>query len=225
MLNNNLLMISYIRGYIISNNLPYDNNILKKDLFQLSSNEIDALINYGKKNNLKLYYFKDKELLPRVKTVLGFLKNIYPQTILDVGSGRGAFLFPLLIEFENIQVTSLEILEKRIKLLENISIGGVKNLEVKSLDITKYNYDNNLYDCVTLLEVLEHIPNVTEAIKNAIYLTKKYIIITVPNKEDDNPEHIHLLTEKKLTEIFNTFNITNLKFKNLNNHLLLIATK
>ena len=46
----------------------------------------------------KDYYFKLKDDLPRVQVVLGFLQGIVPmgqcQSLLDVGSGRGVFLFP-----------------------------------------------------------------------------------------------------------------------------------
>ena len=78
---------------------------------------------------------------------------------------------------------------------------------------------------MTLLEVLEHIPNVMDAIKNAINLTSKFIVVTVPSKEDNNPEHIHLLTKEKLTKLFNDLGVTNLKFSGVNNHLVLIARK
>ena len=51
----------------------------------------------------KEHYFKVKDDLPRVQVVLGFLHGIVPagqcQTLLDVGSGRGVFIFPLLRDF------------------------------------------------------------------------------------------------------------------------------
>lgn len=62
----------------------------------------------------KEHYFKVKEDLPRVQVVLGFLRGIVPagqcQSLLDVGSGRGVFLFPLLRDFPDMEVTSLDIL-------------------------------------------------------------------------------------------------------------------
>ena len=225
MLNNNLIMASYIRGYILNNNIQFDKEILDKDLASLTSSEIEKLKDFAIKKELKLYYFKEKEILPRVKIVLGYLKGIYPETLLDVGSGRGIFLFPLLKEFPNIKVHSIDILDKRFELLNNISTGGIANLVVDKKDITTYYSLTPLYDCVTLLEVLEHIPNVEGAIKNAISLSKKFIIISVPNKPDNNPEHIHFLTIEKLTNIFNSFGITNLKFSGVNGHLILVAQK
>ena len=69
----------------------------------------------------KDHYFKVKEDLPRVQVVLGFLRGIVParqcKSLLDVGSGRGVFLFPLLRDFPDIEVTSLDILPHRVELL------------------------------------------------------------------------------------------------------------
>ena len=72
-------------------------------------------------------------------------------------------------------------------------------------DLTNLSFNDNTFDVVTILEVLEHIPNVKKAIKEAIRVSKKFIVITVPSKEDNNPEHIHLLTKTILTDIFNEY--------------------
>ena len=221
--NNKLIMASFIRGYLISNNIKH--SLIDKDLFSLSDLDISELEKLGKELELKLYYFKEKENLPRVNIVLGFLKNIYPVSLLDVGSGRGVFLFPLLKEFPNINVTSIDILDKRIELLSNISKGGVNNLKVIKDNICTFNELDNSYQVVTLLEVLEHIKDYQKAIANAIRLSSDFIVITVPSKEDNNPEHINLLTKDILTKEFNKHNITNLKFSSVNNHLVLVARK
>lgn len=218
-----LLMASYIRGFIIKNKISFNKELLEKDLFDLTDDEIDKLTSFGKSNELKLYYFKEKEDLARVTIVLGFLKSIYPKSLLDVGSGRGVFLFPLLREFSYLNITSLDILDKRVDFLDSISKGGVNNLNVIKADITNYSCLDNSYEVVTLLEVLEHIPNVYDAIKNACRIAKDFVVVTVPNKEDNNPEHIHLLTKEKLTNMFNSCGVDNLKFSGVNGHLFMIA--
>lgn len=225
MYTNKLIECSYIRGYVKQNNIEINNVLLTKPLLELTSNEIDELLEIGKQKQLKLYYFKDKEDLPRVTIVLGFLKNIYPTSILDVGSGRGVFLFPLLREFPNTNITSIEILPNRLELLNTIRLGGIDNLEVHNQDLTNLTFMDNSFEVVTILEVLEHIKEVKQAIKEAIRVSKRFIVITVPSKEDNNPEHIHLLTKDIFIKIFNEYGITNLKFSGVNGHLFLVAKK
>ena len=221
----NDLMLAYIRGYIKNNNINININLINKDINSLDSTEIEELISIGKALDLKLYYFKEKEDLPRVSIVLGFLKGIYPSSLLDVGSGRGVFLFPLLREFSYVNATTIDILDKRVELLKYIKDGGITNLNVLKEDICTFDIEDNSFEVVTLLEVLEHIPNVEQAVKNASRIASKYVIVTVPSKEDDNPEHIHLLTKDKLTKLFNDAGITNLKFGGVNGHLFMIAKK
>lgn len=218
----NILKYAYIRGYM-KLKLNINNELTNKDLFSLSSSDIKTLEQIGKDNNLKLYYFKEKEDLARVNIVLGFLKGIYPNSLLDIGSGRGVFLFPLLRDFSYINVTSLDILDYRVELLNYIKIGGVSNLDVYQDNICDTKLPSKYYEVVTMLEVLEHIPNVEDAIRNACRIASKFIIVTVPSKEDDNPEHIHLLTKEKLTKMFNACGVTNLKFGGVNGHLFLVA--
>ena len=220
------LMCAYLRGYFKEHQeIKVDKNLLNKELDLLTNEEVNILDELGKKHQLKNYYFKDKDVLARVSIVLGFLRNIYPETLLDVGSGRGVFLFPLLKEFPYLKVTSVDIISKRVEVMEYMNSGGIDNLIAINGNICNLELEDNSYEIVTMLEVLEHIPNVSDAVKNAVRIAKNFIVVTVPSKEDDNPEHIHLLTKEKLTKLFNEAGITNLKFGGVNGHLLLIARK
>ena len=55
-------------------------------------------------------------------------------------------------------------------------------------------------------------------------VNKKYVVISVPSKEDDNPEHIHLLTKDILTKLFAGAGCTKLHFGGVNSHLIMMAT-
>ena len=201
-----------------------DEEILNKPLNELSEKEHNQLIELGEKLGIKLYYFKNSDrILPRVHKVLGFLKGIYFETLLDVGSGRGVFLLPFLDEFPHIKVSSIDILDKRIDLLSDLSMGGIEQLNVEKADLCVQPYKDKSFDVVTLLEVLEHIPNVEKAIESAVKMAKKYVIVTVPSKEDDNPEHIHLLTKEKLTAYFTACGVKKLSFDGVPGHLFMIA--
>ena len=175
----------------------------------------------------KDHYFKAKEDLPRVKSVLGFLQGIIPagqcKTLLDVGSGRGAFLFPLLRDFPTLEVTSIDILPHRIELLDCLHQGGITNLHPILGDICTWNAPDKSYDAVTMLEVMEHIPDTEAVVRNAIRLAHNYIVVSVPSKPDDNPEHIHLFSNEALKSFFMKHGCKKVKFISVTNHRIMVA--
>lgn len=176
---------------------------------------------------MKMHYFKAKEDLPRVKVVLSFLQGIVPvgqcKSLLDVGSGRGVFLFPLLREFPDIDVTSLDILLHRVALHECLNAGGIGNLHPRLADICTCDARDKSFDVVTMLEVMEHIPDTVSVVRNAIRLARKYVIVSVPSKPDDNPEHIHLFTPQQLEKLFVDNGCTKVKFMSVTNHTVMVA--
>ena len=175
----------------------------------------------------KDHYFKAKEDLPRVKSVLGFLQGVIPagqcKTLLDVGSGRGAFLFPLLRDFPTLEVTSIDILPHRIELLDCLHQGGITNLHPIFGDICTWNAPDKSYDVVTMLEVMEHIPDTEAVVRNAIRLAHNYIVVSVPSKPDDNPEHIHLFSNEDLKSLFMEHDCKKVKFISVTNHRIMVA--
>ena len=70
-----------------------------------------------------------------MKQILGFLRGVQPESLLDVGSGRGVFLFPFLDSFPAVPVTSLDLLDYRVAFLEDIRQGGVDRLTARRADI------------------------------------------------------------------------------------------
>ena len=169
-----------------------------------------------------------KDDLPRVQVVLSFLQGIVPagmcQNLLDVGSGRGVFLFPLLRDFPDLEVTSLDILPHRVELLQCLHDGGISNLHPSQEDICTWNAPDKSFDVVTMLEVMEHIPNTEAVVRNAIRLARNYIIVSVPSKPDDNPEHIHLFTNDDLKRLFLENGCSKVKFMSVTNHRVMCAS-
>lgn len=175
----------------------------------------------------KDYYFKVKDELPRVQVVLGFLRGVVGggqcHSLLDVGSGRGMFLFPLLREFPEMEVTSLDVLPYRVDLLQCLHEGGVSNLHPILADICTWDAPENSFDVVTMLEVMEHIPDTTAVVKNAVRLARNYIVVSVPSKPDNNPEHIHLFSNEELKLLFIECGCNKVKFMSVTNHRVMVA--
>ena len=202
--------------------LPAD--VLNKTADVCTDGELLQIVEAGHEAGLKLYPFKaGTQTLARTRRVLGFLRSIQFETMLDVGSGRGVFLIPFMKEFPWVQVTSLDLLEKRVTFLNELADGGFPQLHAEQKNICDQPFPDKSFDVVTLLEVLEHIPEVDRAVAAAVRIAKQYVVVTVPSKPDDNPEHIHLLTKEKLTQLFSAAGCSKLHFDGVEGHLFMVA--
>ena len=111
------------------------------------------------------------------KQVLETILNIIPNdvsTILDVGCGDGYITNPLSEQYE---VTGMDISEEALKYLKCDGVVG---------DITNIPFEENTFDIVIINDVLEHIEDAQykKALSELMRVTKKYVIVTVPNEED-----------------------------------------
>ena len=178
----------------------------------------------GKANGLKVHYFKRSALLPRVGLVLGFLRGIEFSSLLDVGSGRGAFLWPFLDEFPDKETHVMDLMPQRVAVLRAVAAGGTYDLHVHEGDIRTLALPDKSVEVVTMLEVLEHIPDVAGAVRNAIRIARRHVVVTVPSQRDDNPEHIHLLSRERLRELFGDAGCVKLNFGGVPGHTFMVAT-
>lgn len=121
-------------------------------------------------------------------------------------------------------MTSLDNLPHRVALHECIHEGGIENLHPMLENICIWDAPDKTFDVVTMLEVMEHIPDTVAVVKNAIRLAKNYIIVSVPSKPDDNPEHIHLFSSDELKRLFLENGCLKVKFTGVTGHTIMIAT-
>lgn len=125
------------------------------------------------KNPLKQFFFKRFE-----KNLISLVAPLGPKKILDTGCGEG---FTLSRFFE------LKIGEK----LEGIDFskdairigkGLYPNLDIKIGDIYNLQYKNSSFDLVTCMEVMEHLDNPAQALREVVRVSSKYILLTAPNE-------------------------------------------
>lgn len=197
--------------------------VLTKALNELSVDEMEALIQIGKERDLRLHRFKKSMELPRVRKVLGILKGIQPQNLLDIGSGRGVFLWPLLNEFPSLPVTCIDQLNYRVADIQAVHNGGIEQLTALQADATTLPFADFSFDVVTMLEVLEHIPATTKALQEVCRVARRFLILSVPSKDDDNPEHIHLFDQARLRQLLQEQGIMRLSIEYVLNHMLVVA--
>ena len=158
----------------------------------------------AKERGLKPHRFKRAGELPRVRRVLGALAGLAPTDLLDIGTGRGAFLWPLMDRFPALPVTCVDPLEHRVELLQRVRDGGIGHLTPLVGDVTALPFPDAAFDGATVLEVLEHLPKPERAVAELLRVARRFVVASVPSKPDDNPEHLRLYTADTLTELFHS---------------------
>lgn len=220
------LAAAYVRGRLAGTVLALAHpDLFAAPLDQLDVSECRQLIALGVDAGLRLHRFKRSLLLPRVRVVLGMLRGMQPTDLLDIGSGRGVFLWPLLDAFPGLPVTTLDLLEYRVADILTVRVGGMTNLDAIRGDITATDIPVGAYDVVTMLEVLEHIPDTLAALRAAAQAARRFLVISVPSKPDNNPEHIHLFDAQTLRTLLIEVGMQRVSTEYVLNHLILIARR
>jgi SAM-dependent methyltransferase len=217
---------AYVRGKLgasMSSILPPD--LLDTPLEELSEAQLDAVIAVGQEAGLRLHRFKRTMGLPRVRKTLGALHGLAPESLLDVGSGRGAFLWPLLDAFPDLPITTLDVLAYRITDMEAVRAGGVTRLYPILGDATAMSFADRAFDGITALEVLEHIPDPESALAAICRVARRFVIASCPSRQDDNPEHIHLFDPRDLALQFAAQGFARVTTEQILNHIVLVARR
>ncbi len=198
--------------------------LFDRPLDVLSEEEMQALIRLGLEAGLRLHRFKRTMALARVQKVLGILKGLQPANLLDIGSGRGVFLWPLLDAFPALPVTTVDLLDYRVADIQTVQAGGIERLSAYQMDVTALGFDDRSFDVVTMLEVLEHIPATEKAMAEVCRVARRCLIVSVPSRPDDNPEHLHLFTEQRLRVLLAAHGVRQVNASYVLNHIVMVAT-
>lgn len=218
------LAAAFVRGKLGDSPLREQHQALfALPLDALSDEQLEELLQFGLAQGLRLHRFKRTMELARVRKVLGVLKGLQPANLLDIGSGRGAFLWPLLDEFPDLPVTALDLLDYRVADMQTVHAGGIEPLTALKMDVTALAFPDHSFDVVTMLEVLEHIPETRRALAEVCRVARRAVIFSVPSKEDDNPEHIHLFDERTLVPLLTEQGALHVNSSYVLNHLLMVA--
>lgn len=175
---------------------------------------------------LKLHRFKRLELA-RVKPVIGALRGFGVGSTIDLGSGRGAFVWPVLDALAHLELVAVDLLPHRAKLFADVRRGGIARVHGVRADITALPFADGASDAVTALEVLEHLPGEgpARAIREAMRVARSVVIASVPSHEDDNPEHVQLFDGPRLEAMFRAAGARKVGIDHVLNHMIVVASR
>lgn len=117
----------------------------------------------------------------RVKTVLEFLDLQDGDVVLDAGCGRGFFL-NYLRRMSGCDLTGIELDFPLFEIAKR-ELAGL-NIKLVNGDITHLPFPDNTFNKIVMSEVLEHIPNDAEALRQVYRVLKPggILALTVPNR-------------------------------------------
>lgn len=125
------------------------------------------------KNPLKNFFFKRFE-----DDLISLITPLNAEKILDAGCGEG-FTLSKLYEFKiGKELEGIDSSEQAIELGKKM----YPHLSLKIGDIYTLRYIDNSFDIVICTEVLEHLQDPKEALKELVRVSKKYLLLTVPNE-------------------------------------------
>lgn len=112
------------------------------------------------------------------KTLVKEIKQLKPQSILDVGCGEGFTLEKLRKERIGKKLVGVDFLDRAIKIGKEIH----PKIELKKGSIYDLKFKDNTFDLVICSEVLEHLDDPEKGLEEIARVTKKYAVLSVPNE-------------------------------------------
>jgi 2-polyprenyl-3-methyl-5-hydroxy-6-metoxy-1,4-benzoquinol methylase len=180
------LVLAYVRG-----RLP-----------GLAEDDPERLLLAAREHSLNLDPFKRSRILPRVREVLAMIKSLAPASLLDLGTGRGRLLWQLFETMPTLAIDTVDQDASHVERIEAIRAGGISRVRGIVASVEDVPLPDRAADGVTALEVLEHATNPDSVAREALRLARRFLIISVPSKPDENPEHLRLFDPPTLEALF-----------------------
>ena len=111
-------------------------------------------------------------------SLISLAKSLHPKTILDAGCGEGFTLDRLNKNRIGKKIEGVEYSKDAISLGKKL----FPNLTFKEGSAYKLPYKDNSFDLVVCTEVLEHLDAPSKILKEILRVSKKYLLISVPNE-------------------------------------------
>lgn len=111
-------------------------------------------------------------------SLISLVKPLSPKTILDAGCGEGFTMDNLSKNNIGKKIEGVEYSKDAIKIGKKL----FPSLTINQGSVYNLPYKDNSFDLIICTEVLEHLEEPTKALREILRVSKKYLIISVPNE-------------------------------------------
>ncbi len=111
-------------------------------------------------------------------SLIALAKPLKAESILDAGCGEGFTMEELLKSGVGKKIEGIEYSKDAISYGKKL----FPNLNIKQGSVYELPYKDNSFDLIICTEVLEHLEEPIKALKEMLRVSKKYLIVSVPNE-------------------------------------------
>ena len=156
------------------------------------------LLAEARARGIKIHFLK-RLANPRMTRALGMVKQAWPESLLDVGAGKGFLLWHLSECLPETRVVALDCSLSRARRLQQLlKVAGLGQYAAVCAQAERLPFAAKTFQVVALFEVLEHLPEPKQALREAVRVARNAVLLSVPCKPDSNPEHRHLFDPEGL---------------------------
>ncbi|MEK7159992.1 MAG: class I SAM-dependent methyltransferase [Patescibacteria group bacterium] len=112
------------------------------------------------------------------KTIANQIQKLDVSSILDAGCGEGFTLEYLRVRNIGKTYEGVDFLQKAVEIGTKIH----PNITLRKESVYEMPYKDNSFDLVLSTEVLEHLEEPQKALKEIFRVSKKYVLLSVPNE-------------------------------------------
>jgi ubiquinone/menaquinone biosynthesis C-methylase UbiE len=112
------------------------------------------------------------------RSVLAKIADLAPQTFLDAGCGEGFVAELLLRQMPGLELTGFDFNPAAVEIAQAKNPGGT----FITASIVDLPFDDSSFDVVGCFEVLEHLPEPQQALKELTRVAQNAVIMSVPHE-------------------------------------------
>jgi ubiquinone/menaquinone biosynthesis C-methylase UbiE len=166
---------------------------------------------YGSKNPVAR--FLTNNFIKKIKIIL---KPLDYNRLLDIGCGEG-FITNELAALKKFRITGIDLGEEPLKKARN----RYKNIKFIKCSAYELPFENDSFNLVSALEIMEHLDSPEEALEEIKRVSKKWVILSVPDEPlwrilnvislrylrdlGNTPGHVNHWTPKEFTNLIKKY--------------------